>query len=132
MSIGQPARPPMAPMRRRRRPRCGPSRAWPAAAGCFPRSSRPSKFCTTRNRHTGPAAMPGPLCDARGTRSALVADPIRAVWSAHADDVALVRRKLAEAAVAREGDEALVERVEAAVLRATLVLRTVAGEGNGI
>ena len=71
--------------------------------------------------------MPGFLLNGKVV---LVADHIPAARRMHADDVALVRRSGADAAVARERGEALVERIETAVLRAALVERTLAGRGR--
>src|SRR5262249_14389661 len=69
--------------------------------------------------------MPGFLL---GVRDAiLVADHIPAAGGMHANDVALVGRLRADTAIAPERGEALVERIEAAVLRAALVERTIAG-----
>ena len=48
---------PKATTRRRRRPKCGPSRARAAATGCSRRSSRPKPRDTETSR--SPAAMPG-------------------------------------------------------------------------
>src|SRR5436309_16037042 len=73
--------------------------------------------------------MPGFLFAVR-VRSVLVADHIRTARRMHADDVALVRRELTDAAVAGERGEALVERIEAAVFRAALVERTEARGGR--
>src|SRR3954454_20931928 len=61
MSIAPPAKPPMAPMRRRRRPRCGPSPARVAATGCSRRSSRGSNPARHSKRR-GPEGMPGLFC----------------------------------------------------------------------
>src|SRR2546421_4411223 len=58
---------------------------------------------------------------------------IRAAWRVHVDDLGLHRREEADTAIAGKRREALAERIEAAVLRAALVLRTEAGgERRGI
>jgi hypothetical protein len=76
--------------------------------------------------------MPGFLLFARANAFwVLIADHIRAVRGTHADEVTLVDCNGADAAVAPERGHALIERVEAAVLRAALVHRAVASGGGG-
>src|SRR5687768_3931798 len=96
MSIVPPARLPKATKRRRKRPRCGPSRGREAATGCSRRSSRADRAAQGGDSKS-PAAMPG---FSFGARSALlVADLVRAVRGVHADEVALVRRDEADTAI---------------------------------
>ena len=80
-----------------------------AATGCSRRSSRRSS--SAQHEHEKPGSDAGLFVwRVANACSVLVADPIRAVRGMHADDVALVRRHRADAAVAGECGEALVER----------------------
>src|SRR6185295_13005768 len=126
MSTVPPAKLPKATKRRRKQPKCGPSRGRKAATGCSRRSSR-AEPRHARRKQQKPGIAAGLFFISPPSVDRVADEGARAARRVDTHDFRLDRSDATHAAVAGKRSETLLERIEAAVLATALVLGAVTG-----